>query len=235
LGDDAALVTIVRPAAAVDARTRRERIAPQFSAAPATIAIAGTDADAPTTSAGELPTVVYLSSSTGTSARTLTVEMPAPAEATGADSVRQSRVPAIAIASASGMMVRVTPATVRAVANATMPRLGNRQRPIEPRKNDPAPTILPVATEADPLNRRISPAWLLSSRQSDLLPLGRGPADRRRDDIETVAAFDSDLDELNRFAARMRGQPATRRADPDVERDETVAKLEALIARIRAA
>lgn len=232
LGDDAALVTIARPEALVTTGAPPAIITGATATAEVHAEIA---ADTTRRDAGDLPTVVYLSSSAAATTRTLTVVMLAPDNAADARPSHDPRLAVAAVALPSHATARATPIAVRAIDGPALPRLGNRELPALPRRHEPSPIVLPVAAGIDPQGRKSAPAWLLTSRRADLLVRDRGPADRRRDDIETVAAFDSDLDELNRFAARMRGQPVTRRADADLERDEAVARLEALIARIRAA
>ncbi len=236
LGDDAALVTIAQPAAARN-DTRRTRVAPPIDTAPAAVHVAGEAIDLSSTANGELPTVIYLSSSTPSAARTMTVAGSMAETSTvsqQADALTDGAITAATGTSppTDATAARATPAMVRTVANQA-PRLRNRERPVEPRRDDPAPIIVPVAGGASPRSRDGAPAWLLSSRRTDRPTAGPPAVIRPRRGGDAVAAFDSDLVELNQFASRMRGEPAA--ADPDADREAAVARLEALIARIRAA
>ncbi len=249
LGDEAALVTIARPAATRNS-TRRERVAPPVDTAPAVVRVADDAIDLSSTTTGELPTVIYLSSSAPSAARTMTVIVPAGdaiAEAMvdtspasqQADAGTNGTITAAIGATRFGATVPngataapITPAMLRTASNQA-PRQRNRERPVAPRKDDPAPIILPVAGGATLRSRDGAPAWLLSSRRTDRPTAGPPAVLRPRRGGEAVAAFDSDLVELNQFASRMRGEPAA--ADPDADREAAVARLEALIARIRTA
>lgn len=99
------------------------------------------------------------------------------------------------------------------------------------------------AGQTRPLGDDEVPAWLLASRRVEKGSLGgaavaRGP---RQDDA--LAAFDSDDPVLNAFAARMRGTPAATipapasvgDLDPEAARAAVIARLEALLARVRPA
>lgn len=223
LGDDAALVTITR------------RDAPQV-ARPSDMVRIGNLTHTPS---GELPAVVYLTTSAPATSRTMTLSIPeaiALVEPTGAR-VAARRAAASAAASVPAA-ARMTPANVQTAANAPPARRRSRSAPVTPAHNDQgdvAPLLAPRTGNTDSRSHEGAPAWLLSSRRTDRPTAGPPRAGMVPETPTAVAAFDSDVVELNRFAARMRGDVAGVAADPDADRQAAIARLEALIARIRAA
>lgn len=219
LGDDAALVTI----------TRRE--APQL-ARPSDMVRIG---DLTHSASGDLPAVVYLTTSTPATSRTLTLSIPEAIALVEPIGAHVTARPAAASATAA---VRMTPANVQTAANTPTARRRSRSAPATPARNDQgdeAPLLAPRTGSTDSRSHEGAPAWLLSSRRTDRPTAGPPRAGMVPETPTAVAAFDSDVVELNRFAARMRGDVAGVAADPDADRQAAIARLEALIARIRAA
>ncbi|GGE11174.1 hypothetical protein GCM10011529_16920 [Polymorphobacter glacialis] len=75
------------------------------------------------------------------------------------------------------------------------------------------------------------PAWLLSSRRIAKAAITAGTVSGQ-DPVNVVGAFDSDDNFLNAFAARMRSAVIT---DDSAQKDAALARLHALVARVRSA
>ncbi|WP_426169816.1 tetratricopeptide repeat protein [Sandarakinorhabdus sp. DWP1-3-1] len=226
---DSALVAALGDAAALVTITRRD--APQVSQADDMVRISGGDVVG--NASGDLPAVVYLSTSAPATSRTMTLSMPG---VLALDEPAHSHVAANPVVDVpdSG---RTTPVNVRTVAAAEPQRRRSRSVPVAPTpggRGDDAPLLVPRTGATDSRGREGAPAWLLSSRRNDRPTAGPPRAGAMPAASTAVAAFDSDVVELNRFAARMRGDVAVLVADPDADRQAAIARLEALIARIRA-
>lgn len=188
-----------------------------------------------TADAGSAPTVVYF-----------------PSPEPDLPSASQIVVPAapVAIAIADIELTNAAPATIPAapdlrlvraplVAMAFTPRIAAsnwRERRVR-RDDDAAPTSVAAVVAA--LADDEAPAWLLPSRHVAKGSLGATAVSRGPQQNDRLAAFESDDPVLNAFAARMRGDRPVPVNDNDAAAESTrtavIARLEALLMRVRAA
>ena len=224
LGEDAALVTIATPARHNGGELQ---------------SIAGSAAQqdlAGSTSAGRgsLPSIVYLSGGATGATRSATLTLGGPVD--DARQAPSAEITASPIKAAATVTLLASAVQLPAAVAAATSREQALPRPMAPARDDRnSPVVLAGNGSGGSRRDQAIPAWLLSSRRTDLPTGGRAGTgqDPRRNDA--VAAFESDLVDLNRFAARMRGVAAAPAIDAVGDRDAAVARLEALITRIRSA